>query len=224
MPSLYILPLVSIFKYGNIAVTKIVRSKFKASRRLGVSIWGSNKDAYNSRNYRPGQHGQNTMIKTSDYGLHLKAKQRLKSHYGRVNEKQFRNIFELAQKTKGNTGENFIGLLERRLDAVVYRLNLAPTIFSARQIVGHGHIRVNGKKVNIPSQRLKEGDLVELHNNAKQIPLIIESAGKLERTVPDYLSFDQNSMTGKFVRTPTMSDVPYPFEPEVHLVVEYYSR
>lgn len=205
-------------------MTKIISSKYKVSRRLGVSIWGDSKDAFNKKNYRPGQHGQNTMIKTSDYGVHLKAKQKLRSHYGRVNEKQFRNLFALAQKMKGNTGENFVGLLERRLDAVVYRLNIAPTIFAARQLVSHGLIRINGKKVNIPSMKLKEGDVVELKDNAKQIPMVLESIAKKERSVPDYLSFDTNSLAGKFVRVPNISDVPYPFEPEVHLVVELYSR
>lgn len=205
-------------------MTKIVNSKYKASRRLGVSLWGTNKDSFNIKNYRPGQHGQNTMIKTSDYGLHLKAKQRLKCHYGRINEKQFRNTFALALKMKGNTGENFIGLLERRLDAVIYRMNLAPTIFTARQLVSHGHVKINGKRVNIPSQKLQEGDIIELKDSSKQIPVVLETATKLERSVPDYLSFDANSMSGKFIRVPVMSDVPYPFEPEVHLVVELYSR
>ncbi len=205
-------------------MTKIISSKYKVSRRLGVSIWGDRKDAFNKKNYRPGQHGQNTMIKTSDYGIHLKAKQKLRSHYGRVNEKQFRNIFALAQKMKGNTGENFVGLLERRLDSVVYRLNIAPTIFAARQFVSHGLIRLNGKKVNIPSMKLKEGDVVELKDHAKQIPVILESAAKKERPVPDYLSFDSNSLSGKFIRVPNIADVPYPFEPEVHLVIELYSR
>lgn len=204
-------------------MTKIISSKYKASRRLGVSLWGDSKDAFNTRNYRPGQHGQNSMIKTSDYGLHLKAKQKLKCHYGRITEKQFRNIFALALKMKGNTGENFVGLLEKRLDAVVYRMNLAPTIFSARQFVTHGHIKVNGKKVNIPSMRLKDGDIIELRESAKQIPIILEAANK-QVTIPGYLSFDVNSLSGKFVRTPIISDVPYPFEPEVHLVVELYSR
>jgi len=205
-------------------VTTIISSKYKASRRLGVSLWGSDKDAFNTRNYRPGQHGQNTMIKTSDYGLHLKAKQRLKCHYGKITEKQFRNIFALAQKMKGNTGENFIGLLERRLDAAIYRMNIAPTIFAARQFVSHGHIKVNGKKVDIPSLRLKDGDIIELKDASKQISVILESATKQNKTVPNYLSFDSNTFSGKFVRTPVISDVPYPFEPEVHLVIELYSR
>jgi small subunit ribosomal protein S4 len=205
-------------------VTKIISSKYKASRRLGVSLWGDNKDAFNTRNYRPGQHGQNSMIKTSDYGVHLKAKQKLKCHYGRINEKQFRNTFTLAQKMKGNTGGNFIGLLERRLDAVIYRMNIAPTIFAARQFVTHGHIKVNGKKVNIPSMRLKEGDVIELKESAKQIPVILKTASKQENTVPGYLTFDAHSLSGQFVRIPVISDVPYPFEPEVHLVIELYSR
>jgi small subunit ribosomal protein S4 len=168
----------------------------------------------------PKHHGQNIY-----YGLHLKAKQKNKCHYGRVYERQFRNIFGLAQKMKGNTGENFVGLLERRLDMVVYRLNLAPTIFAARQLVAHGHIKVNGKKVNIPSQRLDESNLVELKESSKQIPVVLETATKQSRTVPAYLSFDNNTMSGKFVKVPMISDVPYPFEPErINLVVELYSR
>ncbi|WP_341764594.1 30S ribosomal protein S4 [Candidatus Tisiphia endosymbiont of Beris chalybata] len=205
-------------------MTKIISSKYKASRRLGVSLWGDNKDSYNTRNYRPGQHGQNTMIKTSDYGLHLKAKQKLKCYYGRVNEKQFRNTFALALKMKGNTGENFIGLLERRLDAVIYRMNLAPTIFAARQFVTHGHIKINGQKVDIPSIKLKEGDVIELRDSAKQIPVIVEASSKQARTVPSYLVMDPSALSGKFLRIPLISDVPYPFEPEVHLIVELYSR
>jgi small subunit ribosomal protein S4 len=206
-------------------VSKIIQSKYKASRRLGVSIWGSAKDAFNKRKYRPGQHGLNpTAGKTSDYGTHLHAKQRIKAHYGRINERQFSNIFELAAKMKGNTGENFIGLLERRLDAVVYRLNFAATIFGSRQLVSHGHIRVNGKKVNIPSYRVAEGDVIELKESSKQIPVIVESITKMERRIPDYITFDSSSFKGTFARIPSVSDVPYPFEAEVHMVVELYSR
>lgn len=206
-------------------MTKILSTKYKASRRLGVSIWGNDKDPFHKKNYRPGQHGQTpSMNKTSDYGMHLKAKQRIKAHYGRINERQFRNVFKLALKMKGNTGENFIGLLESRLDAVVYRMNIAATIFGARQLVTHGHICVNGKKVNIPSFRLKSGDVVTLKDSSKQLPVVIESVGKLSRQVPDYIDFDPAHVTGKFVRMPAISDVPYPFEPEVHFVVELYSR
>ncbi|XVN41153.1 MAG: 30S ribosomal protein S4 [Rickettsia endosymbiont of Argas persicus] len=205
-------------------MTKIVRSKYKASRRLGVSLWGDSKDAFNTRNYRPGQHGQNTMVKTSDYGLHLKAKQRIKCHYGRITEKQFRNLFGSAQKMKGNTGENFIGLLESRLDTIVYRMNIAQTIFAARQLVSHGHIKVNGHKADIASMRLKEGDVVEIKESSRQMTVIQESVSKQGQTTPDYVSFDVDSLSGKYLRVPTISDVRYPFKAEVHLVVELYSR
>ncbi len=206
-------------------MTKILSTKYKASRRLGVSIWGDAKDPFHKKNYRPGMHGQTTnMNKTSDYGLHLKAKQRIKAHYGRINERQFRNVFILAQKMKGNTGENFIGLLESRLDSIVYRMNIAASIFAARQLVTHCHIRVNGKKVNIPSYRVKIGDVITLKDSSKQLPVIIESVNKMVRQVPDYISFDSHTFTGKLVRIPVVSDVPYPFDPEVHFVVELYSR
>lgn len=205
-------------------MTKIVSSKYKLCRKLLTSLWGSNKDAVKKRNYKPGQHGQNTKNKPSDYGLHLNAKQRLRFHYGYINERQFRNIFSMALKKKGNTGENFVGLLERRIVSAVYRMKFAPTIFAARQLVSHGHVKVNGKRVNIPSYRLQEGDIIELKENSKQIPLIVESIASQDRKVPDYLSVDPSSMTGKFARVPLISDVPYPFEPELHLVVELYSR
>jgi small subunit ribosomal protein S4 len=207
-------------------VTNITNSKYKASRRLGVSIWGDQKDPFHTKNYRPGQHGQkNTMIKVSDYGLHLKAKQRLRAHYGRVSEKQFRNIFTLAAKMEGNTEENFIGLLEMRVDVIVYRMGLASTIFAARQLVSHGHIRVNGKKVNIPSQRLKEEDVIELKENSKNIPIILETVSKAARTIPSYLSFNAKACQGKVLRIPNdKHDIPYPFDPQILLVVELYSR
>lgn len=206
-------------------MSKIVKAKYKASRRLGVSIWGNDKDPFHKKSYRPGQHGlSGAMVKASDYGLHLKAKQKIKSHYGRVNEKQFRNTFALARKMKGNIGENFIGLLERRLDAVVYRMNLAPTIFAARQLVTHGHIMVNGKRLNVPSAKLKDGDIVALKEASKNVVPVVESVSKMERTVPDYIQFDPTSFSGKFIRVPAIADVPFPFEPEVNLVVEFYSR
>lgn len=206
-------------------MTKILNTKYKASRRLGVSIWGDNKDPFHKKNYRPGQHGQTAVMgKTSDYGVHLKAKQRIKAHYGRINERQFRNCFVLAQKMKGNTGENFIGLLESRLDTIVYRMNLSSSIFGARQLVTHGHIRVNGSKVNIPSYKLKIGDVITLKDSSRQLPVILESVAKMSRQVPDYIDFDTNSLSGKLLRVPAISDVPYPFDPEVHFVVELYSR
>lgn len=205
-------------------MTKIVKAKYKASRRLGVSIWGDGKDPYHKRNYRPGQHGQTTVVKTSDYGIHLRAKQRLKNHYGRITEKQFRNIFKVASKIKGNTEENFVALLESRLDTAVYRSTIGSSIFASRQLVSHGHILVNGKKINIPSYKLQPGDEIEVKESSKQLPAIVESVTKTERTSPDYYSFDKEKLSSKFVRTPGVSDVPYPFEAEVNLVVEYYSK
>lgn len=205
-------------------MTKIVNAKYKASRRLGVAIWGDGKDPFNKRNYKPGQHGTNTMAKVSDYGLHLRAKQRLKGHYGRINEKQFRKFFKEAVRRKGNTGENFIALLESRLDTAVYRLTLASSIFAARQLVSHGHVLVNGKRVNIPSYLLKVGDEIELKASSKQLPVVLESLAKGERKVPDYYGYDNETSKGKFLRMPITTDVPYPFQPDVHLVVEFYSK
>ncbi len=205
-------------------MTKIIKAKYKASRRLGKSIWGDAKDPVNTKNYRPGQHGPTGRVKTSDYGIHLHAKQIVKSHYGRVTEKQFRNTFALATKMKGNTAENFAGLLEKRIDMVVYRLNLAPSIFAARQLVSHKHVKLNGKKVNIASLRVKEGDLIELKDSSKQIIICAESAKKIERSVPGYLSLDADAMSGVFVRTPSISDIPYPFQADFNKIVELYSR
>jgi small subunit ribosomal protein S4 len=206
-------------------MTKIVQAKYKASRRLNVSIWGDEKDAFLKKNYKPGQHGQQSRAaKSSDFGLHLRAKQRLKNHYGRINETQFKNTFKKAYKMRGNTAEQFVGLLESRLDAVVYRMNFASSIFGARQLVSHKHIRVNGKTVNIPSYILKEGDEIELKASSKEIPNIIESTTKLLRKIPPYISFEQSLFKGKFIKKPEISEVPYPFEVEVHLVVEFYSR
>jgi small subunit ribosomal protein S4 len=205
-------------------VTRVIKSKYKASRRLGTSIWGNAKDPFHTRNFRPGQHGATRKMKTSDYGAHLQAKQLIKSHYGRITEKQFRNTFKLAAKMKGNTAENFAGLLESRLDMVVYRMNFAPTIFAARQVVSHCHVRLNGKKVNIPSLRVKTGDRIELKDASKQMILCLETIQKKERSVPEYLSVDPVTMSGEYVRSPMVSDIPYPFEPNFGKIIEYYSN
>lgn len=205
-------------------MTKIVKAKYKVSRRLGSSIWGDEKDPFHTKNYRPGQHGPGTRGKVSDYGLHLNAKQMVKNHYGRVTETQFRNIFKLASKMKGNTAENFAGLLEQRLDMVVYRMNFAPTIFAARQLVSHCHVRLNGKKVNIASQRVQIGDVIEIKDNSKDITKIMESIQKLSRPVPEYLAIDPAKMSGQLVRIPMISDIPYPFQPNFGKIVEYYSH
>ncbi len=205
-------------------MTKIVKAKYKVSRRLGSSIWGDEKDPFHTKNYRPGQHGAGARGKVSDYGLHLNAKQMVKNHYGRVTETQFRNIFKLASKMKGNTAENFAGLLEQRLDMVVYRMNFAPTIFAARQLVSHCHVRLNGKKVNIASQRVQVGDVIEIKDNSKDITNIMESIQKLSRPVPEYLAIDPAKMSGQLVRIPMISDIPYPFQPNFGKIVEYYSH
>lgn len=205
-------------------MTKIIKAKYKASRRLGKSVWGDAKDPVLTKNYRPGQHGPTGRVKTSDYGSHLQAKQIIKAHYGRVTEKQFRNTFALASKMKGNTAENFAGLLEKRLDMVVYRLNLASSIFMARQLVSHGHIRLNGKKVNIASMKVKEGDVVALKDSSKEIVVCQEAATKLVRSIPGYLSLDAAKMSGVFARTPMISDIPYPFEADFNKIIELYSR
>lgn len=205
-------------------MSKILKAKYKKSRSLGVSIWGDSKDPVHTRNYRPGQHGPVARGKKSDFGVHLNAKQMVKFHYGRITEKQFKNLFSKASKMKGNIAENFAGLLERRIDMVVYRMNLAPSIFAARQLVSHKHVMINGKKVNIPSILLKEGDKIELTQDAKEIPLCMESAQKLERAVPEYLNFDPSDFSGVFLRSPMISDIPYPFQADFSKIVELYSR
>ena len=206
-------------------MTKIVQAKYKVSRRLGVNLWGRAKDPFNTRNFPPGQHGPlGTNKKSSDYGTQLRAKQKLKAYYGNITEKQFSLIFKEAVRLKGDTGENLVGLLERRLDAIVYRLNLAPTIFAARQLVSHKHIRVNGKTINVPSIRLKEGDVVEIGPKSREMLLILEAVQRKERDVPEYLEFDAANLKGSFIRIPKLADIPYPVQMEPNLVVEFYSR
>ncbi len=206
-------------------MTKIVKSKSKISRRLGVSLWGRGKDAFNSRNNPPGQHGAAGAgrKKHSNFGIQLRAKQQLKGYYN-MSEKQFFKNYQEASRKKGDTSENLVGLLERRLDAVVYRSNLAPTIFSARQLVSHKHILVNGKSVNIPSYHVADGDVVEIKEKSKQIPIVIESTQKVEREIPGYLTVDAASFKATFVRQPQYSDIPYPVQMQPNLIVEFYSR
>jgi small subunit ribosomal protein S4 len=204
-------------------MTKRAESKYKINRRLGVNLWGRPKSPINRREYGPGQHGQRRK-KPSDYGTQLMAKQKLKGYYGNIGERQFRKLYAEAARRKGDTGENLIELLERRLDAVVYRMKLVMTPFAARQFVNHGHILVNGKRVNISSYMVKDGDVIELRNKAKQFALVLEAAQSTERDVPDYLEIDHQAMKGKFVRAPKLADVPYPVQMEPNLVVEFYSR
>jgi len=205
-------------------MTKRLESKYKIDRRMGENIWGRPKSPVNRREYGPGQHGQRRKGKLSDYGVQLKAKQKLRGYYGNISEKQFRGIYHDAIRMKGDSGAHLIGLLERRLDAVVFRSKFAPTPFAARQLINHGHILVDGKKVNIASFRCKVGDVIEVKEKSKQMALVLESQALAERDVPDYIEVDGGKMTAKFARIPALSDVPYAVRMEPHLVVEYYSR
>lgn len=198
--------------------------KYKIDRRMGENIWGRPKSPVNRREYGPGQHGQARKAKLSDFGLQLRAKQKLKGYYGDLTEKQFRRIFADADRMKGDTGENLIGMLERRLDAVVYRAKFVMTVFAARQFVNHGHVLVNGKAVNIPSYRVKEGDVISVRDKSKQMTVLLEAVQSSERDVPDYLEVDHSKMTATFVRTPGLSDVPYPVIMEPNLVIEFYAQ
>ncbi len=205
-------------------MTRRLASKHKVDRKLRVNLWGRPKSPFNSRNYPPGQHGQKKTTKLSDYGIQLEAKQKLKSYYGNINERQFRNIYKKAIKKKGDTTENLIGILESRLDTVVYRSKFALTVFSSRQLINHGHIRVNGKRVNIPSFQVKENDLIEVKDKSKNLLSIESAISSKEREIPDYIQFDDKAKKTKFVRVPKFSEVPFPIIMEPSLVIEYYSR
>ena len=205
-------------------MTKRANAKHKIDRRLGENIWGRPKSPVNKREKRPGQHGERRAGKRSDYGQQLRAKQKLKGYYGSIGERQFRKIYEEARRFRGSTSEQMIGLLERRLDTVVYRAKFVPTVFAARQIVSHGHIKVNGKRVNIPSYRCKVGDIIEVKDKSRELALVMEASKSSERDTPDYLEVDHSKMSAKFVRVPVLSDVPFPVVMEPNLVVEFYSR
>ena len=205
-------------------MTKRTSAKYKLDRRMGENIWGRPKSPVNRREYGPGQHGQRRKGKMSDFGLQLRAKQKLKGYYGDLTEKQFRRIYSEAERRKGDTGENLVGLLERRLDALVYRAKFVPTIFAARQLVNHGHVDVNGKKVNIPSYRLKDGDVISLRSKAKDMALVLEAVQSAERETPEYIDVDHSKMTATFIRTPALGDIPYAVMMEPNLVVEYYAK
>lgn len=204
-------------------MSKRLETKYKINRRLGLNLWGRPKSPVNSRSYGPGQHGQ-ARKKVTDYGVQLRAKQKLKGYYGNIGEKQFRALFAEADRRRGDTGENLIELLERRLDSVIYRLRFVPTVFASRQFVNHGHVLVNGKRVNIPSYQVQDGDVIEVRERSKQIPLVLEAVQSAERDVPDYMEVDHKTLKGKFVRAPKLMDVPYPVQMEPNLVIEFYSR
>ena len=205
-------------------MSKRLESKFKINRRLGVNLWGRAKSPVNKRDYGPGQHGQRRKSKPSDFNIQLMAKQKLKGYYGNIGEKQFRKYYDEAVRRRGDTSENMIEILERRLDATVYRLKFAMTPFAARQFVNHGHVLVNGKRVNIPSYLVGDNDTIEVREKSKQLAVVLDAAQSGERDVPEYLEVDHRSMKGRFVRAPKFGDVPYPVTMEPNLVVEFYSR
>ena len=205
-------------------MTKRLASKHKVDRRLKVNLWGRPKSPFNSRNYPPGQHGKSKRGKPSDYGTQLQAKQKMKFYYGNINERQFRNIYRKALQKKGNTTENLVGFLEVRLDTVTYRAKFASTVFSARQLINHGHIRVNGKKVNIPSFLVKPEDTIEIKDKSKDMGMIVSSIVSKEREIPDFIQMDEKNKKARLIRIPKFSEVPYPTIMEPNLVIEYYSR
>ena len=198
-------------------------AKYKLDRRMGENIWGRPKSPINQRSYGPGQHGQRRKNKVSDFGLQLRAKQKLKGYYGNITEKQFSKTYEEASRHKGSSSENLIGLLESRLDAVVYRAKFVPTVFAARQFVNHGHVQVNGKRVNIASYRVKIGDIVSVRERSRNMALVLEALQLAERDTPDYIEVDPRAMTAKFIRVPDLAEVPYPVKMEPNLVVEFYA-
>lgn len=204
-------------------MTKRVNAKYKIDRRLGVNLWGRPKSPINARNYAPGQHGQRRG-KPSEYGIQLRAKQKLRGFYGNITERQFRKIFAEASRMRGDSAENLVQLLERRLDAIVYRMKLVPTVFASRQFINHGHVKVNGRRVNIPSYQVKDGDIIEVKDSSRELTLVLDAQQSAEREIPDYISVEDKGMKGTFVRGPKLADIPYAVQMEPNLVVEYYSR
>ncbi|MEM6490655.1 MAG: 30S ribosomal protein S4 [Pseudomonadota bacterium] len=204
-------------------MSKIQSSKYKINRRLGVNLWGRPKSPVNKREYGPGQHGQRRK-KPTDFGTQLMAKQQLKGYYGNIGEKQFRKYYQEASRRRGDTSQNLIELLERRLDAVVYRAKFVPTVFAARQIVSHGHIRVNGKRVNIGSYQVRDGDVVEMKEKSRELPVVLDAVASSERDVPEYIQVDLKAMKAIFARAPSFDEVPYPVRMQPNMVIEFYSR
>ena len=205
-------------------MSKRIQAKHKLDRRMGQNIWGRPKSPVNRREYGPGQHGQRRKGKMSDFGTQLRAKQKLKGYYGNITEKQFRRYYAEAIRLRGDSSENLIGLLERRLDAVVYRAKFVPTPFAARQFVNHGHVKVNGRRVNIPSFQVKPGDVIEVKEASRQLEIVVVATQLAERDVPDYIEVDHHKMTARVTRTPGLGEVPYPVQMEPNLVIEFYSR
>ena len=214
----------TIINHGSLYMTKRIAQKHKIDRRLSVNLWGRPKSPFNLRKYKPGQHGQKHAGKLSDYGVQLHAKQKLKGYYGNLNERQFRNCYKEAIRLKGDSGENLIAILERRLDTIVYRSKFVPTVFAARQFINHGHVKINGKRVNISSYLLDEGDVVEVKDKSKELAICIESIKSQERDIPGYITVDEKKLSSTFLRVPQFAEVPYAPQMDPKLVIEYYSR
>jgi small subunit ribosomal protein S4 len=210
-------------KKKELKMSNRISAKHKIDRRLGVNLWGRPKSPFNKREYAPGQHGQRRR-KPSDFGVQLMAKQKLKGYYGNIGEKQFRRYYQEAVRRRGDTGENLVGILECRLDAVIYRMKFVPTVFGARQFVSHGHVSVNGRRVTIPSFMCKEGDIVEVREKSREIPMVLEAVASNERDIPDYVEVDVAKMQGTFIRQPKLEEIPYPVKMESNLVIEFYSK
>ena len=205
-------------------MSKRISSKYKIDRRMGENIWGRPRSPVNRRPYGPGVHGQRRGSKLSDFGIQLRAKQKLKGHYGNITEKQFRNIYAEASRLHGDTSENLVGLLEQRLDAIVYRAKFTLTVFAARQFVNHGHVHVNGRRCNIPSRRIKTGDVIEVRTKSRNLGIVLEAIENEERETPEYLDVNHAKLTAHLTRVPQLADIPYPVQMEPNLVVEFYSR
>lgn len=205
-------------------MTKRIQAKHKIERRYGVILWGQESSPAHKRNHPPGQHGTKGARKLTEYGKQLASKQKLRGYYGNITEKQFRNIYKEACRLRGDTGEKLLELLERRLDAIVYRLKFAPTVFAARQLVNHRHILVNGRCLNIGSCRLKDGDVVSLCDSMRQNAVVIAAMASKERDIPEYLEFNRSHFSGKLLNTPDPAKIPYPIQMNVTSVIEYYAR
>ena len=205
-------------------MSKRIAAKYKIDRRLGENIWGRPKSPANRRDYGPGEHGQRRRGKLSDFGLQLRAKQKLKGYYGNITEKQFRGIYAAAVRLRGDTSENLVALLEARLDTMIYRAKFVPTVFAARQFVNHGHVMVNGRRCNIPSRRVKVGDVIEVREKSRNMGLVLEAMQLAEREVPDYVAVDEKKLSVSMTRVPLFEDIPYPVRMEPNLVIEFYSR
>ncbi len=221
---MFVYELLTFEKVESGFMSKRISAKYKIDRRLKCNLWGRPKSPYNKRESGPGQHGAGRRRKQTDYGLQLSAKQRLKGYYGNISEKRFRRYYKSAMNSKGDSAENLVGQLEHRLDAVVYRAKFVPTVFAARQFISHGHVLVNGKRVNIASYSLKLGDVVSVRDGSRDFPMVLEAMNLAEREVPEYVSVDDRKMSATLVRTPKLDDIPYPALMEPNMVIEFYSR